>query len=93
MRLNRLRRLWPILEPKIISVAQRLIGPYNGWVEDRDLAQEAFMALRMLKTTKIRPLTNSYLITYSRYRMIDYLRKAKPLDFTMINIDPMSFLN
>jgi len=86
MRADRLRRIWPQLEPKLRGVALRLCR-YHAQIDHRDLIAEGVIAIKMTHTTKKRPHRLNYLIKRAKCSMRRFIfnelsltSKAIPLD-------------
>jgi hypothetical protein len=86
MRADRIKNLWPKLEPKLRAVSCRLLIKFRlqKEIEIEELLPEAVIALHRLKSTKKTHYNLSYLITRSSWAMMDYLKKRKTIIFREI---------
>jgi len=73
VRINRFKRLWPKLKPKLKKVALRLVGD-RIYIDFRDLISEGIIAIKKCKTTTKNPKTVSYLITRGKFAMIKFIK-------------------
>lgn len=74
MRVNRLIKIYPDIEPKLKAIAFLLLKNSASYLEVDDLLQEGLLAIKACKTTKKKPHTLSYLIQRAKFTMVDFVQ-------------------
>jgi len=79
MRADRIKHLWPILEPLLRNKAQELLIKYNSvkYIEVEEILPEAFLAIKRIRsclpTKRLNARYLSFLIQRGRWGMLNYL--------------------
>jgi len=75
MRISRLKRIYPAIEPKLRAVAFALLSKNClKSLEIKDLIGEGLLAIKNCSTTKKNPKTLSYLIQRAKYQMLKIVK-------------------
>lgn len=105
MRIDKLRNLWPVLEPKLRIVAKELLGKYRAInIEVEDVLPEALLYIYQVgrQSARLRGMTHdsrrikacelSYLIQRGRYGIKKYLLWAVSLEYQEMPTDATLFI-
>lgn len=105
MRSDFLRNIWPKLEPKLRIVAKELLGKYRTInIEVEEVLPEAMLYIYQVgrrnarlkamtqDSRRIKPCELSYLVQRGRYGIINYLLRAKSLEYQEFPLDASLFI-
>lgn len=94
MRADRIRNLWPLLEPKLRIVAKAMLQKYDcgHMIDVEEVLPEAIIAIKKIKSTRKHRYNLSYLIHRGRIGIARYLFSRQILVDQEIQLDSALFI-